>query len=152
MLNENYALISSMNLYEASENNYEAGIYFSSRYSSEKSAFQSLTEYCKNLFDSDETIPYTEEISIQNRYSYKRPHSLTDDNFQWLRVKQAELGKDSWSELLNDIINQAKTSFYELTSVSFNKNEIICEHGLVEKIKELYAENQKLRKELEKLS
>ena len=161
MINETYALISSMNLYEASENNHEAGIYFSNQYFSEKAQFSNLMKFCKQILDAKDTCVYTDELhrtlsqknnrsSIQNNHS----NSLTDGNFSWLQQQSVKLHK-KWQELENDIINQAKTSFYEPTTITVDNCSYNCKNGVVEGFKnaihhinELITENDKLREKL----
>ena len=101
MMSETEALVSSMNLYEASKENYEAGIHFFKTES--ESAFEDLCSFRDEILNDSETVEITKSDFHSN-------YALCDENFLWLKRKSKELKLDSWKDLLNGIVGQARIS------------------------------------------
>lgn len=128
MINEKYALLSSMNLYDSSKQNYETGIYFSKTWKTEKTAFINLLHYCESIIDGVSPINIT---AIETKEKNKPFEKLFEKTIfmKLLDIKKDKMDNESWERFQNDILKLAEKS----------SNSIENEEELREENKKLYS-------------
>ena len=101
MINEKYALVSSMNLYKASESNY--GILFSNTRKSERKQYNYLKNYCESIFSENDE--YSKVIGeFEKKYPFKT------ENWHQLKKLMLDIREDTekWEYLQDSVTEYAK--------------------------------------------